>query len=187
MSGVEPIIAAEAATVAAGTAEAAAAAEALAAMEAAAAAEAATAAQAAAAAETATTSMAAMDAATAASSASSSINPYVMSSADKAAMLSNSGYGPGMSGFQTSVFDTTLGLTGSPQLAAALSGSNLAAGPANKALANAGTNMAMNAMRPRQQTQVSQQLRRGNPQLQMNQVAGLLDMAKRKRRPISLL
>lgn len=182
MSGVEPIVAAEVAATAAGTAEAAAAAETLAAMEAAAAAEAATAAQAAAAAETATSSMAAMEAATAASSATSAANPYVMSSADKAAMLSNSGYGPGMSGFQTSVFDTTLGLTGSPQLAAALTG-----GGSNQALGRVATNMATNAMRPKQQTTTSMQLARGRPQMLANPVAGLLDQARRKRRPISLL
>lgn len=155
--------------------------------EAIAAAEAALAAEAAMAAETAASTATAMEAANAAAASNAAINPYVMTSADKAALLGKTGYGPGMSGIQTSVFDTTLGVTGSPQLASVLSGSNLAAGPANKALANAGTNMAMQAMRPKQQTQVSQQLRRGNPQLQMNQVAGLLELAKRKRRPISLL
>lgn len=40
-----------------------------------------------------------------------------LSSADKAAMFSNSGYGPGMSGLQTSAFDSVLGATGSNTLA----------------------------------------------------------------------
>lgn len=43
--------------------------------------------------------------------------PYVMSSADKAAMLSGEAYGPGMSGLQTSAYDTALGATGSKTLA----------------------------------------------------------------------
>jgi hypothetical protein len=87
-----------------------------------------------------------------------------------------------MSGMQTSVFDTTLALTGSPQLSAMLAGS----GVPNKMLANVGTNMAMSAMKPRQQTNVQTQLRQGRP-VAMNQVAGLLEQQRRKRRPISLL
>ena len=40
-----------------------------------------------------------------------------LSSADKAAMFGNAGYGPGMSGLQTSAFDGVLGATGSNTLA----------------------------------------------------------------------
>ena len=49
--------------------------------------------------------------------AGSAAAPYMMSSADKAAMLGNAGYGPGMSGLQTAAFDGTLGVTGSNTLA----------------------------------------------------------------------
>lgn len=44
-----------------------------------------------------------------------------LSSADKAAMFGPEGYGPGMTGAQTSAFDTVAGLTGSNQLAAGAS------------------------------------------------------------------
>jgi hypothetical protein len=211
MSGTEPIVATAAAegTAALTAAEAVAAAEAIAAAEAFAASEAAASA---AAAETASTltaqqlaaleaaqaysagesAIGAMEGASTASQATSALNPYVATSVDKAtlvagdptkaALYSNAGYGPGMSGMQTSVFDTTLALTGSPQLSAMLAGS----GVPNKMLANVGTNMAMSAMKPRQQTNVQTQLRQGRP-VAMNQVAGLLEQQRRKRRPISLL
>lgn len=53
----------------------------------------------------------------AAPTTAASTAPYVMSSADKAAMLSGEAYGPGMSGLQTSAYDTALGATGSKTLA----------------------------------------------------------------------
>jgi len=198
MSGTEPIVATAAAegTAALTAAEAAAAAEAIAAAEAFAASEAAASAaaatEAAAATQAATTGLTAMEATNTAAQATSALNPYVATSVDKAALVagdptkaalySNAGYGPGMSGMQTSIFDTTLAATGSPQLSAMLAGS----GVPNKMLANVGTNMAMNAMKPRQQTSVQTQLRQGRP-VAMNQVAGLLEQQRRKRRPISLL
>jgi hypothetical protein len=43
-----------------------------------------------------------------------------LSSADRAALLSNSGYGPGMTGAQTTAFDTVSGLTGSNSLGASV-------------------------------------------------------------------
>ena len=46
---------------------------------------------------------------------------YVPSSADKAALYGNEGYGEGMTGAQTSAYDTTLNTTGSTSLANALS------------------------------------------------------------------
>lgn len=188
MSGTEPIVATAAAegTAALTAAEAAAAAEAIAAAEAFAASEAAASAaaatEAAAATQAATAGLTAMEGASTASQATSALNPYIATSADKAALYSNAGYGPGMSGMQTSIFDTTLAATGSPQLSAMLAGS----GVPNKMLANVGANMAMNAMKPRQQTNVQTQLRQGRP-VAMNQVAGLLEQQRRKRRPISLL
>ena len=165
MSGIEPLLAAEALPAVAGATEAATTAEALAAMEAASAAEAATAAT-------------AMESAATAANAANALNPYVMSSADKAALLGNAGYGPGMSGFQTSVFDTTLGLTGSPQIASLLAGSERMA-------TNLGVNALQQAMRPRQQTSVGAQMRR--PQVAMNPIALMIEAQKRKRKPISLL
>jgi hypothetical protein len=131
----------------------------------------------------------AMEAANTAAAASNALNPYIispdigllrnaMSSADKAAMFGNAGYGPAMSGFQTSVFDTTLGLTGSPQIASLLAGSERMA-------ANLGANALQQAMRPRQQTSVAAQIRR--PQAVMNPVALMIEAQKRKRRPLSLL
>lgn len=160
MSGVEPLLAAEALPAIAGATEAAAGTEAaLASLEAAQAAS-------------------AMEAASAAASAANAVNPYIMSTADKAALLGNAGYGPAMSGFQTSVFDTTLGLTGSPQIASLLAGSERMA-------ANLGANALQQAMRPRQQTSVAAQIRR--PQAAMNPVALMIEAQKRKRRPLSLL
>jgi hypothetical protein len=53
--------------------------------------------------------------------AASAAAPYMMSSADKAAMLGNAGYGPGMTGLQTSAFDSVLGATGSNTLAKVVS------------------------------------------------------------------
>jgi len=106
------------------------------------------------------------------------VSPYIMSTADKAALLGNAGYGPAMSGFQTSVFDTTLGLTGSPQIASLLAGSERMA-------ANLGPAALLQAMRPRQQTSVAAQMRR--PQAAMNPVALMIEAQKRKRRPLSLL
>ena len=182
MSGVEPLLAAEAIPAIAGATEAATGTQAaLAAMQAA---------EAAAASETAIASTA-MEAANTAAAASNALNPYlvsstpdigllrnVMSSADKAAMFGNAGYGPAMSGFQTSVFDTTLGLTGSPQIASLLAGSERMA-------ANLGPAALQQAMRPRQQTSVAAQIRR--PQAAMNPVALMIEAQKRKRRPLSLL
>lgn len=52
-----------------------------------------------------------------ATAVASQASPYVMSSADKAAMLGNAGYGPGMTGLQTSAFDGVLAGTGSTTLA----------------------------------------------------------------------
>ena len=46
---------------------------------------------------------------------------YVPSSADKAALYGNEGYGEGMTGAQTSAYDTALNTTGSTSLANALS------------------------------------------------------------------
>lgn len=122
----------------------------------------------------------AMEAANAAASASNAINPYIMSSADKAAMLGNAGYGPGMSGFQTSVFDTTLQATGSPQIASLLS--NLA--PGQQMAPRLGASAIQQAMRPRQQTTVGAQIRRG----QISPIQSLLvEAQRRKRRNLSLL
>lgn len=167
MSGTEPLLAAEAATAVTGAEAATASAEALAAMEAATAAEAASAAS-------------AMEAANTAATASSAINPYIMSSADKAAMFGNAGYGPGMSGFQTSVFDTTLQATGSPQIASLLS--NLA--PGQQMATRLGASAIQQAMRPHQQTTVGAQIRRG----QISPIQSLLvEAQRRKRRNLSLL
>jgi hypothetical protein len=182
MSGIEPLLAAEVVPAVAGAAEAATGTEAaLAAMQAA---------EVAAASEAAMASTA-MEAANTAAAASNALNPYIvssapdvgllsnaMSSADKAAIFGKAGYGPGMSGFQTSVFDTTLGLTGSPQIASLLAGSERMA-------ANLGANALQQAMRPRQQTSVAAQIRR--PQAAMNPVALMIEAQKRKRRPLSLL
>ena len=180
MSGVLSLFAAEAIPAIAGATEAATGTQAaLAAMQAA---------EAAAASETAIASTA-MEAANTAAAASNALNPYIispdigllrnaMSSADKAAMFGNAGYGPAMSGFQTSVFDATLGLTGSPQIASLLAGSERMA-------ANLGPAALQQAMRPRQQTSVAAQIRR--PQAAMNPVALMIEAQKRKRRPLSLL
>jgi hypothetical protein len=180
MSGVLSLFAAEAIPAIAGATEAATGTQAaLSAMQAA---------EAAAASEAAIASTA-MEAANTAAAASNALNPYIispdigllrdaMSSADKAAMFGNAGYGPAMSGFQTSVFDTTLGLTGSPQIASLLAGSERMA-------ANLGANALQQAMRPRQQTSVAAQMRR--PQAAMNPVALMIEAQKRKRRPLSLL
>jgi hypothetical protein len=204
MSGIEPLLAAEVVPAVAGAAEAATGTEAaLASLEAAQAASAMEAASAAASAAnavnpyimptayksaSAATSAAnainpfimstADKAASAAASAANAVNPYIMSTADKAALLGNAGYGPAMSGFQTSVFDTTLGLTGSPQIASLLAGSERMA-------ANLGPAALLQAMRPRQQTSVAAQIRR--PQAAMNPVALMIEAQKRKRRPLSLL
>ena len=183
MSGLEPLLAAEALPAVAGAAEAATGTEAaLAAMQAA---EAASASQAA-------MTSTAMEAANTAAAASNALNPYlvsstpdigllrnVMSSADKAAMFGNAGYGPGMSGFQTSVFDTTLGLTGSPQIASLLAGSERMA-------ANLAPSAMSMAMRPKQQTAVSAPMRRGQAAA-MNPIALMIEAQRRKRGPISLL
>ena len=58
---------------------------------------------------------------TLAAPAAAATAPTVMSSADKAAMLSGDAYGPGMTGAQTSAYDATLGATGSKTLADAAS------------------------------------------------------------------
>ena len=183
MSGLEPLLAAEALPAVAGAAEAATGTEAaLAAMQAA---------EAAAASEAAMASTA-MEAANTAAAASNALNPYlvsstpdigllrnVMSSADKAALFGNAGYGPGMSGFQTSVFDTTLAATGSPKIASLLAGSERMA-------ANLGSSALQQAMRPKQQTSVSAPMRRGQAPA-MNPIALMIEAQKRKRRPLSLL
>ena len=181
MSGLEPLLAAEVVPAVAGAAEAATGTEAaLAAMQAA---------EAAAASEAAIASTA-MEAANTAAAASNAINPYIvspdvgllsnaMSSADKAALFGNAGYGPGMSGFQTSVFDTTLAATGSPKIASLLAGSERMA-------ANLGSSALQQAMRPKQQTSVSAPMRRGQAPA-MNPIALMIEAQKRKRRPISLL
>lgn len=164
MSGIEPLLAAEAATAVGGAEAAAGTAEALAAMEAASAAEAAT----------------AMEAASSAANAASAINPYIMSSADKAALLGNAGYGPGMSGFQTSVFDTTLQATGSPQIASLLS--SLA--PGQQMMPRLSGSAIQQAMQPRRPMTAGAQMRRG----QYSPIQSLLvEAQKRKRKNLSLL
>jgi hypothetical protein len=47
-----------------------------------------------------------------------------LSSADKAALFGDVGYGPGMTGAQTGIFDAVNGFTGSPALASVAAGSN---------------------------------------------------------------
>jgi hypothetical protein len=49
--------------------------------------------------------------------AAASFAPYVPSSADKAALYGAEGYGPGMTGAQTTAYDSVLGVTGSKTLA----------------------------------------------------------------------
>lgn len=183
MSGLEPLLAAEAVPAVVGTAEGITGTQAaLAALQAA---------EASAFADAAIASTA-MEAANTAAAASNALNPYIvpsitntgllstaLSSADKAAMFGNAGYGPGMSGFQTSVFDTTLGLTGSPQIASLLAGSERMA-------ANLAPSAMSMAMRPKQQTSVSAPMRRGQAPA-MNPIALMIEAQKRKRRPISLL
>lgn len=51
-----------------------------------------------------------------------------LSSSDKAALYSPEGYGPGMTGSQTSLYDTVLGATGSPQLAGTVANSSIGSG-----------------------------------------------------------
>lgn len=161
MSGFEPLLAAEAITAAEGATAAA------------------TAAETAATAEAGMNALAAMDAATAASGAADVASPYIMSSAEKAAMLGNTGYGPGMSGFQTSVFDTALQATGSPQIASLLAGSGQVA-------PRLATSAIQQAMKPRMPTTVGGQIRRG--QVAANPIQSLLVEAQRKkRRNLSLL
>lgn len=160
--------------------------------EAIAAAEAALAAEAAMAAETAASTATAMEAANAAAASNAAANPFQTRLYDLLPGITPGSQQSQLLAAQTADFGLS-GLQQTGQAAATATGVNpisaaiFSGGPANKALANVGTNMAMQAMRPKQQTQVSQQLRLGNPQLQMNQVAGLLELAKRKRRPISLL
>lgn len=51
-----------------------------------------------------------------------------LSSADKAALYGNEGYGPGMSGAQTSLYDGILNVTGSPGLASGVTNSSIGSG-----------------------------------------------------------
>ena len=60
-----------------------------------------------------------------------------LSSADRAALYGDAGYGAGMTGAQTSAFDTTLGLTGSTALAAGAADVAGAAGTAGNLLGEA--------------------------------------------------
>ena len=60
-----------------------------------------------------------------------------LSSADRAALYGNAGYGEGMTGAQTGAFDTTLGLTGSTALAAGAATVAGAAGTAGSLLGEA--------------------------------------------------
>lgn len=100
-------------------------------------------------------------------------NPY-QGDPVKALMLSDAGYGPGMSGLQTSIYDKTIGLTGFPQLAALLSGSG--------STDLTPLQIAAQTYRPQATpTPQSGRLSRGNPNVDLMRVAKLMEMAKRKR------